>query len=81
MASACAQSKNPFLPKIIFGSQMKFVKNIKNIEFKLICLNPHTQKIEFSNIHKYKDKNIIIFIGPEKLAIQTRKLSCLKNAI
>ena len=37
----------------------------KNIEFKLICLNPHTQKIEFSNIHEYKEKNIIIFIGPE----------------
>ena len=66
MASACAQSKNPFLPKIIFGSQNEICEKYqKNIEFKLICLDPHTQKIEFSNIYKYKEKNIIIFIGPE----------------
>ena len=66
MASACAQSKNPFLPEIIFGNQNEICEKYqKNNAFKLICLDPHTQKIEFSNIHKYKEKNIIIFIGPE----------------
>jgi 16S rRNA (uracil1498-N3)-methyltransferase len=66
MASACAQSKNPFLPKILFGSHNEICETYqKNSEFNLICLDPHMQKIDFSNIRKYKEKNIIIFIGPE----------------
>ena len=66
MASACAQSKNPFLPEIIFASHNEICEKYKkNSAFKLICLDPHSQKIEFSSIYKYKEKNIIIFIGPE----------------
>jgi len=66
MSSACAQSKNPFLPKIIFGSHNEICEKYQNnSEFKLICLDPYAQKIEFSKLHNYKEKNIIIFIGPE----------------
>ena len=66
MGSACAQSKNPFLPEIFFNSHNEICEKYqKNSEFKLICLDPYSPEIEFSNISKYKEKNIIIFIGPE----------------
>jgi 16S rRNA (uracil1498-N3)-methyltransferase len=66
MANACAQSKNPFLPEIIFSSHNEVCEKYqKNNEYKLICLDPHTEKFEFSSASKYVQKNIMIFIGPE----------------
>ena len=81
MASACAQSKNPFLPEIIFTSHNEICEKYqKNSIFKLICLDPHSQKLNFQIFTNIK-KKILLSLLVLKVVIQMRKLCCLKNTI